>query len=197
MAVRTATDPVWAQARVFAGYEQRRAELAEWVDHHLIGEFGLEPCRMLDAGCGNGFWSSLFADRGFDVRGFDIEPTHIRDARRKHPGVRFTVADLNRLPKAFFAWEPELAFARTIPPFYSANVEDATDAFRCLLAFDCPVLASAYSTQTAERVVSPLTGIELWMHPHTELVGAFVAAGGEITKVVSALDRLQIYGRRA
>lgn len=49
--------------------------------------------RVMDVGCGNGFWAGEFARRGCTVVGIDPSPTGIEIARRTHPGVRFEVME--------------------------------------------------------------------------------------------------------
>lgn len=45
--------------------------------------------RLLDAGCGNGDWAGLFADRGCTVVGVDPSSSGIEIARRTCPSARF------------------------------------------------------------------------------------------------------------
>ncbi len=56
--------------------------------------------RTAVVGCGLGDDVVELADRGYDVLGFDISPTAIRWAARRHPGHadRFMVADLLAMP---------------------------------------------------------------------------------------------------
>ncbi len=76
-------------------WEQRQA-LAPWLD--------LAPgTRVLDVGCGVGRWSRLLAGRGAWVKGVDLSPTMVDEARRRavEDGVqqrcRFEVRDLSSL----------------------------------------------------------------------------------------------------
>ena len=50
--------------------------------------------RVLDLGCGNGFWAGMFAQRGCTVVGIDASPTGIDIARTTHEGIRFEVMDI-------------------------------------------------------------------------------------------------------
>lgn len=50
--------------------------------------------RVLDVGCGNGFWSGAFAKQGCTVVGIDASPTGIAIGRAEYPGVRFEVLDI-------------------------------------------------------------------------------------------------------
>ena len=53
---------------------------------------------VIDAGCGPGRVAAYLAERGMDVRGFDISPEMIRSARAAHPALTFDVASLTELP---------------------------------------------------------------------------------------------------
>jgi 2-polyprenyl-3-methyl-5-hydroxy-6-metoxy-1,4-benzoquinol methylase len=50
--------------------------------------------RILDAGCGNGAFTTEMHRRGFNVVGMDLEPSGIEQARKQCPGVRFEVASV-------------------------------------------------------------------------------------------------------
>lgn len=51
--------------------------------------------RVLDIGCGSGYWASLFARRGCYAVGIDPSESGIEQARRAHPGVRFERAEVS------------------------------------------------------------------------------------------------------
>lgn len=50
--------------------------------------------RVLDIGCGNGFWAGEFARRGCTVVGIDPSPTGIAIARSTHATGRFEIMDV-------------------------------------------------------------------------------------------------------
>ena len=54
----------------------------------LAGELA-PSSRVLDVGCGNGYWAGLFQRRGCTVVGIDPSPTGIEIARATYPGGRF------------------------------------------------------------------------------------------------------------
>jgi SAM-dependent methyltransferase len=81
------------------GYERQRETWVAWVAQHYIREFDLRPDeRLLDVGCGDGFWTALFAEAGLAATGVDLSPVGIETARRAHPGVEFVVGDAENLP---------------------------------------------------------------------------------------------------
>lgn len=62
---------------------------------------GLAPgARVLDLGCGQGFFTRLFAELGYDAHGVDLSPEGIRSAQVAHAGsgASFSVGDALALP---------------------------------------------------------------------------------------------------
>jgi len=54
----------------------------------LAGSLG-PAARVLDVGCGNGFFAGLFASKGCEVTGVDLSDSGIAIARKAYPNVRF------------------------------------------------------------------------------------------------------------
>ena len=54
--------------------------------------------RVLDVGCGEGWFCGALAQRGFSVVGTDVSAEAVRRARARVPGVQFTVCEETRLP---------------------------------------------------------------------------------------------------
>lgn len=82
----------------FAGeYRERNADrsvVAEQRDRFLDG---LDGDRVLDVGCGPGWESATFAERGLSVLGIDLSPTFLTMARRETPEASFARMDMQRL----------------------------------------------------------------------------------------------------
>jgi len=72
-------------------------EAAEFVDALLARLAPAPGARMLDVGCGAGRHARALAARGFDVTGFDLSASSIREAR-KHtsPALRFFRHDMRQ-----------------------------------------------------------------------------------------------------
>jgi SAM-dependent methyltransferase len=75
----------------------RDADPMEQVDYALV-DFVSDHAghRVVDLGCGLGGYSKVLADRGFEVRAFDVVPEYVERAREL--GVRADVYDGERLP---------------------------------------------------------------------------------------------------
>src|SRR3990172_9238249 len=66
----------------------------------MVKRARLEPgARILDAGCGQGFFTWLFADLGFTAVGADISSEGIRAAHRQYGSTRarYIIADVSEL----------------------------------------------------------------------------------------------------
>jgi SAM-dependent methyltransferase len=78
--------------------------------------------RILDLGCGQGFFTSLFADLGMKATGVDISVEAIRSATQQYgsDGARFEVADVTRLP---YKNEFDCAFVRSCSLYNAEGFE--------------------------------------------------------------------------
>jgi len=52
---------------------------------------------VVDMGCGNGTFLSLFQGRGWELYGSDFSPTAIAFAQKNHPDISFSLADAQSL----------------------------------------------------------------------------------------------------
>jgi cyclopropane fatty-acyl-phospholipid synthase-like methyltransferase len=50
--------------------------------------------RVLDVGCGNGYWCGWLASRGYTPVGIDASETGVDIARREYPAVRFEACEI-------------------------------------------------------------------------------------------------------
>jgi SAM-dependent methyltransferase len=77
----------------------RDADPMEQVDYALV-DFVQQHAgpQLLDLGCGLGGYSKVLAERGFDVRAFDVVPEYVERAREL--GVPAELYDGERLPLA-------------------------------------------------------------------------------------------------
>ena len=77
-------------------YEPLRAELCR-----KVAEFSSEGCVILDAGCGEGYYTSAIIDRSkiaVDVTGIDISKTAVDFAAKRKCGAAFAAGSVFHLP---------------------------------------------------------------------------------------------------
>lgn len=193
-----------ATASAKLGYEERRDELERFVDRHYIEQFRINPSAMLDVGCGDGFWTDIFARRGFSPIGVDPDSTAIATARRRcqletmragyAPGCMpaFECSTLEELrlsaPSAPALFR--LVFARTVPHFYQPTLEPGTALVRAMLRYLHPqgrILISVYSDQSETTYTDGAT------HHHlSNLVRATLEAPAEIKATGQHAGYLQV-----
>jgi SAM-dependent methyltransferase len=104
----------------------------------LLGHVGLRPgSRVLDAGCGQGLFSSLFAEAGMNVLGVDMSEVGIQSARQHfgHSGARYEVGDVLALEerRAF-----DLVFTRSLSLYNVADFTSSTAVTERLLRYVRP-----------------------------------------------------------
>lgn len=175
------------------GYEERRDHWLAWARRHYVEAFGLVPGRLLDVGCGDGFWTSIFAELGFEVTGIDLSAGGIEAARTRYPGIRFEVADADEaLP-----FEPgsfEVVFCRAISHFGDPDLESprVTALIPRLMALLAPggVLLASYNTTRDGSVVHGRT-----LHPVSALV-RLLEHGGDPFRVELVGNYVQVGVRR-
>ncbi len=71
-----------------------------WIAEKIITHFGEKKVSLLDIGCGAGFLTNEFADRGYVVTGIDNSPDSLRVARNhdKSGSVNYVAGDALHLP---------------------------------------------------------------------------------------------------
>lgn len=67
----------------------------------LVNQKIIKPCKAIDIGCGEGYYSVYLASRGFDVTGIDLSERAIayakENARMNKVNVRFLAKDIENL----------------------------------------------------------------------------------------------------
>ena len=77
----------YTAARPSASHNYLYPTVARFLDHIPTGSV------VLDAGCGNGTFLSLFQDRGWQLYGSDYSPAGLEFARQSFPNIHFFLAD--------------------------------------------------------------------------------------------------------
>jgi ubiquinone/menaquinone biosynthesis C-methylase UbiE len=71
----------------------------------VIAEEQIQPCRVIELGCGSGINAVWLAQHGFEVTAVDISPLAIEQARQRAAAagvrVRFEAADVLDLPEGY------------------------------------------------------------------------------------------------
>jgi SAM-dependent methyltransferase len=82
------------------GYNRACYTLRREVLDRALRETGLETRgrRVLDVGCGAGFFTDYYLKRGALVTGLDIAPTSIERLRARHPEAQFVLGDVSETP---------------------------------------------------------------------------------------------------
>ena len=78
-------------------YNRACYTLRREVLERALGDAGVELAgrRVLDVGCGTGFFTAFYLQRGAAVTGIDIAPTSIERLSRRHPEATFVLADVS------------------------------------------------------------------------------------------------------
>jgi SAM-dependent methyltransferase len=99
-------------AREYA--ERFSGELAHKpLDRELLARFASEVRGhgdVYDLGCGPGQTTAFLHDCGVSVRGLDISAELLREARQRHPGIKFEPGDMLALPLADASLAGVIAF---------------------------------------------------------------------------------------
>ena len=80
-------------------YNRACYDLRERVLRHALHAAALDPRgrSVLDVGCGTGFFTAWYLERGARVTGLDIAPTSIERLRLRYPEARFLLADVSEV----------------------------------------------------------------------------------------------------
>lgn len=81
-------------------YNEACYALRRHVLTHALTDAGFDPegRRVLDVGCGTGFFTAYYLSRGARVTGLDIAPTSIEQLRHRHPEASFMLGDVSEVP---------------------------------------------------------------------------------------------------
>ena len=164
--------------------------------------------RVLDAGCGQGFFTWLFGEEGMDVVGVDTSAQGIRSAQQQYNStkVRFEIGDILLLP---FRGEFDCVFTRSCSLYNVASLEESHYVTEALLSYLRPhgILIVDYysrlggaggsttwiyhSLEGMKRHVSQYRGSRVYFSTRldTMLIGRF-AFTQPVTFLNSALSRL-------
>jgi ubiquinone/menaquinone biosynthesis C-methylase UbiE len=145
----------------------------------------IERGRALDAACGTGRYAHLLSQIGDQVSAVDISPEMIERARSNAPEVDFRVGGLEALPF------PDRTFDLAVCGLALTHLQDISKAIfeiarvlkpgkTALIADHHPMagfLGGSAIFQDKDRFYR---NVKSYVHPHSEYVSSFVAAGFDI-----------------
>jgi len=184
------------------GYEERLDDWRLWAELHYVEAFDLAPLRgrwrlrrprarpkLLDVACGNGFWTSVFSDLGFDAVGIDRSTGGIEMAQSRYTDLTFHQADAEgNLP--FEERSFDVVFVRAITHLHHKNLmaDNTKRLVANLMRYVAPsgqMLQSYYTKRDGG-------GTEYHhYHPVSDLVRLFEHAG-EVWRVDVVGDFVQV-----
>ncbi len=87
-----------AFGRAASGYD-KHAHFQRESGQQLIAMLGdISPSQVLDAGCGTGWFSRYWSQRGADVTGLDLSVAMLEQASLQSPAIEFLCGDIEALP---------------------------------------------------------------------------------------------------
>lgn len=123
-----------------AHYFDHRASTETPFIKALVGRARLKKgASILDAGCGQGFFTWLFAELGFEAVGVDISKQGILSAEREYgsSGATFEVGNIGSLPSAYYQ-RFDCVFARGLSLYNSEEFETNQAITESLLRYIKP-----------------------------------------------------------
>jgi ubiquinone/menaquinone biosynthesis C-methylase UbiE len=108
LVARTVARQQRAYESLIAAMKRGEPRLDFQVAAEAIAATGIANPRLLEVGCGSGYYSEVFATLlpgGVDYTGIDYSRAMIERARARYPSTAFEVADATRLPYADGAFD--------------------------------------------------------------------------------------------
>lgn len=188
------------------GYEAEREKWLTWVQRHYVEAFDLMPARrrfrrrprpsLLDIPSGDGFWTSVFSELGFDAQGIDLSQSGVEQGQGRYPHLTFQQGNAEEplpVPEQSF----DVVFSRGITHLHHDD----------LFTPQTEVMAAnlmKYVNEDGQLLVSYFTkrdggGTERHhYHPVSDLVRLFEIAGDvRRVEVVNDFVQISVRHRRA
>lgn len=137
------------------GYEAKRRKWVAWVKKHHVKRFGMTG-KVLDAACGNGFWTDVLRQLGLDAQGFDLSAEGIRAACAQYPKNAYTEGNAE-IEIASFVGQFDWVFVRGISHLHRTRLDtdEARAMVRTLLSYTKPGGKMLHSYHTTQDGTNP------------------------------------------
>jgi uncharacterized protein YceH (UPF0502 family)/SAM-dependent methyltransferase len=186
--------------------ELDRKPFDRWLLERLAAE---ADGPVADVGCGPGQVAAHLALAGAEVRGFDLAPGMVAEARRRFPELDIAVADLRSLPA------PDRGAGWALITAWYALVHLATSELAGAVAALARALApggrlavalhEGSDVKTADDWFGRGVALDFTLHPRAAVVDAFAAAGlvevewylrSPSSPTEAQTERIYVVGRR-
>lgn len=157
------------------------------LDRQLLDELAARTAgTVIDVGCGPGHVALYLHGRGSAVRGFDISPAMVAQARALAPQIRFELGDIRSLPLADGSVGGVAAMYSLIHLSIPELAPAAAELARVLRTGG--LVLAAFHRGGERRRVRELWGhevaLEFYFYEPAEITAAFSKAGLEIERVI-------------
>lgn len=167
------------------GYEADRGKWVEFVSKHYVAEFDLlrtprrlirrRKPKLLDIPCGNGFWTGILSELGFDARGIDLSKAGVEAAKANYPKLKFDVGNAEE-PLPVGDQKFDVVFSRAITHLHRDSLErpETETMVKNLMGYVAPqgqLFVSYYSKRDGTSTDRH------HYHPVSDLVALYERAG--------------------
>ncbi|HRB85037.1 MAG: methyltransferase domain-containing protein [Bacteroidia bacterium] len=130
---------------------------------HALEFIKLQPIdKLLDIGCGTGYFISLAAQSGAEIIGFDATGQFIEEAKQHNPSVKFLVGEMEELPFADDSFDIVTGFNSFQ---YASDVKNALMQAKRVLKKEGKIVVMVWGNKEDCDIISFLKAIGSLMPP--------------------------------